>query len=155
MSKILHLHLQHLTTHQLHTTIFEVLCDWLKVITFEAEIGESGSGWSLRQVFSWIKPLGFCPPRLVWFWGFLDEFFINLAADSVILKGRFRVRFVVVEISRAEGLKNWGLFNKGAGIGGLSTTIEGLDSPWIKEQGVEATFNVLRILLYICLSILV
>ena len=84
-----------------------------------------------------------------------EEVFINLVADSVILKGRFRVRFVVVEISRAEGLKNWGLFNKGAGIGGLSTTIEGLDSPWIKEQGVEATFNVLRVLLYICFAILV
>jgi hypothetical protein len=46
----------------------------------------------------------------------------------VILKGRIQVRFVVVEISRAEGLKNGRFFNKGAGIGGLATTIEGLDS---------------------------
>ena len=81
MSKTHHLHLQHFTTHHLQTITFDVVRDRAKVIRFEAVIEESSSGWSLWQVLSWIKPLGFYPPIRVCVWGFLHESLHQYSAE--------------------------------------------------------------------------
>ena len=90
------LHLQPLIIHQqLHITIFVDQGAEHVLITSELKIGFL-FGLSDLWVFSWIKPLGFCPPRSIGFGGFCTS-----------------LRFI--EFSRAKGLGNCGFAQSGSG----------------------------------------